>query len=274
VNRRQLPDHRKRELLEKIYGHYHGLHYLHPDPLEFVYRFRRNEDREIAGLLSAGLALGRVSSIRSTLEWIFARVPHPREMCLTMDRGDFYRLFDGFVYRFYTVEMLAELLRGIGTVLACYGSLEACFEAYRRGENGVNGALAGLYDEIYRDSSSGRRRILPDPRGPSACKRLHLFLRWMVREDEVDPGCWRSISPRHLIVPLDTHMLRFARLFGFTERVTGDARAAIEVTKGFQKFDFDDPVRYDFSVTRLGIHPEGSFAELERQIEQIEGRSE
>jgi uncharacterized protein (TIGR02757 family) len=191
-----------------------------------------------------------------------------------MDRGDFYRLFDGFVYRFYTVEMLAELLRGIGTVLARYGSLEACFEAYRPGENGVNGALAGLYDEIYRDSSSGRRRILPDPRGPSACKRLHLFLRWMIREDEVDPGCWRSTSPRHLIVPLDTHMLRFARLFGFTGRVTGDARAAIEVTKGFQKFDFDDPVRYDFSVTRLGIHPEGSFAELERQIEQIEGRSE
>ncbi len=274
MSRRQIPDHRKRELLETIYGHYHGLHYLHPDPLEFVYRFRRNEDREIAGLISAGLALGRVTSILSILEWIFARLCEPYEMCRSMDRGDFYRLFEGFVYRFYTVEMLAELLRGVGSVLARFGSLEACFNAHRPEEVGVNGALAGLYDEIYRGSFAGQRKVLPDPRGPSACKRLHLFLRWMIREDEVDPGCWKSIAPRSLIVPIDTHMLRFARLFEFTERVTGDMRAAIEVTKGFQKFDFADPVRYDFSVTRLGIHPEGSFVELERQIEQTEGRSE
>ncbi len=254
-------------LLEGIYNKYHGLHYLHPDPLEFIYRFSRPEDREIAGLISAGLALGRVSSILSILEWVFARLEQPYRMCLSMGRGDFYRLFEGFVYRFYRREMLAELLAGIGGVLRRYGSLRDCFIAQSPRERGVHQALDHWYREIYTGSSGGGRRILPDPQGPSASKRLHLYLRWMIRRDELDPGCWEGLPPSLLIIPLDTHMLRFARYLGLTDRRSGNLKAAIEVTKGLQKFDFSDPVRYDFSITRLGIHPEGSFGEVETILE-------
>jgi uncharacterized protein (TIGR02757 family) len=234
--------------------------------LEFVFRYTGTADREIIGLLSAGLALGRVSSILSTLEWVTARLPEPRQMCLCMDRGDFYRLFDGFVYRFYTAEMLAELLYGIGGVLRRYGSLEKCFLAGRPAEEGVQSALVKLYGELYRDSSGDGRRILPDPGGMSACKRWHLYLRWMVRRDEVDPGCWQGVSARNLVVPLDTHMHRFGLLMGLTARRSGDLRTAIEVTKGLRVFDFSDPVRYDFSITRLGIHPDADLDELVHTI--------
>lgn len=281
-------DKEKQRLLEKIYEKYHGLHYLHPDPLEFVYRYSTKEDREIVGLLAASLALGRVSSILSVLEWVVQRLTEPAEMCKRMDRGDFYRLFDGFVYRFYTTDMLAELLGGVGGCVRRFGSLEECFRAQKPEERGMQRALEGFYREIYKNAApvpsavgfpgrfasasapAAQKRILPDPAASSACKRLHLYLRWMIRKDDVDPGCWEGFSTRLLLVPLDTHMLRFARAFGLTARKSGDIKTAIEVTKGLQKFDFFDPVRYDFSITRLGIHPEGNFGEIKTLIEGSE----
>ena len=97
--------------------------------------------------------------------------------------------------------------------------------------------------------------FLPSPDGGSACKRLNLFLRWMVRKDNVDPGIWQSIPASHLIVPLDTHMHRIAKAMGLTSRKQADIQSAIEITGAFSFIRPADPVRYDFALTRLGIKP-------------------
>jgi uncharacterized protein (TIGR02757 family) len=96
-------------------------------------------------------------------------------------------------------------------------------------------------------------RLLADPRDKSACKRLNLYLRWMVRRDDVDPGGWEGVRPAQLVVPLDVHMHRIGRALGLTQRQQADCRTALEVTEAFRKISPEDPVKYDFALTRLGI---------------------
>ena len=108
-------------------------------------------------------------------------------------------------------------------------------------------ALLGGRTPEYRNS------LLPLPDRGSACKRLNLFMRWMVRQDAVDPGGWSGVPLSKLIIPLDTHMHRISRAMGLTSRRQADMGTAMEVTRAFQKFAPDDPLRYDFVLTRLGI---------------------
>ena len=105
---------------------------------------------------------------------------------------------------------------------------------------------------MARPSSS----LLPDPDRGSACKRLHLFLKWMVRVDAVDPGGWTVLPPSALVVPVDTHMHRIGLALGLTERGQADIRTALEMTEAFSLVRPDDPVRYDFALTRFGIRPD------------------
>ena len=116
------------------------------------------------------------------------------------------------------------------------------------------GPAAGRFARTQFDMSGGYRQcLLPSPESGSACKRLNLFLRWMVRSDAVDPGGWSGVSPAMLIVPLDTHMHRIAAKLGLTKRRAADFRAAREVTGAFRTIAPEDPVKYDFALTRLGI---------------------
>ena len=102
----------------------------------------------------------------------------------------------------------------------------------------------------------------PDPAAGSACKRLHLFLRWMVRSDDVDPGPWTSVPAGKLVIPLDTHLHRLAAKLGATRRRSADRTTALEITEAFRRIRPDDPVRYDFALTRLGIRPDVQAPEL------------
>jgi uncharacterized protein (TIGR02757 family) len=103
---------------------------------------------------------------------------------------------------------------------------------------------------------------MADPEKGSACKRIMLFLRWMIRNDEVDPGGWDKISPELLIVPLDTHMHTIGKILGFTERRNADMKTALEITRGFKKISARDPVKYDFCLTRFGIRREMQMNDL------------
>ena len=100
-----------------------------------------------------------------------------------------------------------------------------------------------------------RGNLLPRPARLSACKRVFLYLRWMVRKDAVDPGGWTGVSPARLVVPLDTHMAAACRRLGILTRKATDLRAALETTEAFRLYSPSDPVRYDFALTRPGIHP-------------------
>ena len=251
-----------REVLESIYRKYHRCRYIHPDPLECLKDYTHPGDREIAGIIASSLAIGRVQNILAAVKSILEKIPSPREALLSLKLKDLEKIFRNFKYRFYTSTQLVDFLFGIRVCVMRYGSLNECFlSGMKTKDKNVMPAL-GTFVRSIAGQNHSRAGILPLPDRGSACKRLNLFLRWMVRQDEVDPGGWEGVSTHKLIVPVDIHMLKIARIMGFTSRKQADVKAAIEITEAMKSFDPFDPVRYDFSITRLGIHPDLSYEEL------------
>jgi len=242
------------EILDDLYEKLHRRCFVHPDPLECLYAYDDARDREIAGLIVAGLAYGRVSQILTSCHAVLnALGPAPGEYVRTATPGSLREVFANFRHRWTTGLEIAELVMGIQSALARHGSLETCFRAHLHVADGSPAAaLQGFRNELL-DGVATANSLLPEPGKGSACKRLHLYLRWMVRQDAVDPGGWTVLSPADLVVPLDTHMHRIARALGFTNRRQGDGRTAREVTRAFSQIRPDDPTRYDFALTRLGI---------------------
>ncbi|MBI5725528.1 MAG: TIGR02757 family protein [Planctomycetes bacterium] len=257
--------------LEELYLRYNHRRYVHPDPLEFLYGYDDPADVEVAGLIAAGLAYGRVRQILASVRKALDRLgPNPAGFVRKTSTGRFEKTFADFKHRFTTGRQMAGLLAGIKKTLADHGSLEACFAGELRagGESDVMAGLSGLVDRLDKPAGGLVRQFLSDPVRGSACKRLHMFLRWMIRSDGVDPGTWRTASPSALLVPLDTHMFRLARALGATARTAADLRAAREITAAFAAVQPDDPVKYDFCLTRIGIRgepPPQFIAELPAQ---------
>ena len=157
---------------------------------------------------------------------------------------------------------MASFLHGIGCALREHGTLEQLFLASITGEAGIHSAMNGFADAILQYSGLEQSHLLPRPSRGSACKRLCLYIRWMVRSDDVDPGGWSGVSQRDILIPLDTHMFRIARGLGFVTRSSADGRSVLQATEGFRSLRPDDPVRYDFALTRFGIRTGMSVEEL------------
>jgi uncharacterized protein (TIGR02757 family) len=243
--------------LEALYRRYNRRVFVHPDPLEFLYRCETPADQEIVGLVSATLAYGRVAQILSSIERVLAVMGgSPRAFVETATPAALARTFRGFKHRFTTGEEMAFLLTGVRNALREHGSLEALFLAGMGGRDETVLPGLALFVERLRVYAGGPcASLLSSPSDGSACKRLNLWLRWMVRRDAVDPGPWKNVTRTRLVVPLDTHMFRMADRLGLTTRRQADLKTALEVTQGFARLRPDDPVRYDFSLTRLGINP-------------------
>jgi uncharacterized protein (TIGR02757 family) len=253
--------------LERLYEVYNGREWVHPDPLEYLYAYPELRDREVAGLIAASLAYGRVMQILKSVGWVLKRLgPSPHAFLLRTDPVELQSLCAGFVHRFTTESELFDLLEGVRRLLEGYGSIRNCFVMFfKSGDGDMLSALSGLVRTIKAPSGGRWSSLLPCPEKGSACKRLHLFLRWMVREDRVDPGGWSEVPPSQLMVPLDTHMHRIGLTLGLTKRKAGDLRTAMEITDAFRRIRPEDPVRYDFALTRLGIRrgqEEGFAAKL------------
>jgi uncharacterized protein (TIGR02757 family) len=172
------------------------------------------------------------------------------------------RRFDGLVHRWTRGEDIAALLVIARRAFDEAGSLERLFlDGYRHGEPGaLRTALSRFVRALHSYAPRLGRRprglafLLPDPDAGSACKRLNLYLRWMVRRDDpLDRGIWRAVSPADLVMPLDTHVARIARNLGLSTRRTADWRMAEEVTASLARIDPRDPTRFDFALCRLGI---------------------
>lgn len=258
---RPLTDHmpftRHSQSLKRLYDRYNSRAYVHPDPLEFLYRYDRADDREVAGLVAASLAYGRVRQILRSVEAVLAGMTGRPARFLRRTRPETLEAgLAGFVHRVWTGREVADLLIGIRGAIIKHGSLGACFAAGDDGGPTIGGALGGFVGELR--ACGGRRcgSLLPDPAKGSACKRLHLYLRWMVRRDQVDPGGWDAVRPSRLLVPLDTHMYRIGASLGAIRRRSADIAAAEQMTAAFRAVCPEDPVRYDFALTRLGIRPE------------------
>ncbi len=253
--------------LRETFDRFHRPEYISPDPLEFVYRYDDPLDREIVGLVASAFAYGRVAQVLKSVEKVLGKMgSSPRAFLGSVQEPDLREMFRGFRHRFTTDRELVELLVGLQGVFRRHGSLQACFlSGLRAGDDTIGPALCAFAGELdVHGNGGGYNSLIPAPEKNSACKRLHLYLRWMVRSDAIDPGVWTDVSPEKLIVPLDTHMFRTCRALGMTTRSQADGKTALEITSAFREIEPDDPVRYDFSLTRIGIRREG---DLSRMIE-------
>jgi len=238
--------------LERLYKRYNRREFVHPDPLEFLYRYERLQDRELAGLVASSLAYGNVRQILKSVEKVLEQMgPSPRRYLELSAPGRLQKDYASFKHRFTTGAELAALLANARLIVKKHGSLYACaLEKHRLSGQKPGEALRGLAAELR----PGAPTLIPDPQAGSALKRLNLFFRWMVRKDNVDPGGWDKLPAAALLVPLDTHMHRIAAMLRLTGRRQADMKTAVEITSAFAAVSPKDPVKYDFCLTRFGIN--------------------
>ena len=256
---------RLKPLLERHYVGFDFADHVRRDPLKFLHRYDRREDVEVAGLVAASLAFGRVASFSPVLEGLFAglgerpadvlREGEPAALERACARG----------YRWLEPRDLRALLLAIGGTLREHDSLEALFARHDDGGEDVWAALGGFLADLKvraaeaHEDPVARARALgflfPSVQGAAACKRQHLFLRWMVRSDAegADRGLWTGVCPSRLIVPCDVHTSRIGHALGLTEHPEPCRKTADQLTGNLRLVDPDDPARFDFALAHLGI---------------------
>jgi uncharacterized protein (TIGR02757 family) len=248
------------------------------DPVGIVHRYEDPADRELVALVAACVAFGNAKVIRAKLDDLLARVgPSPARAA--EDLRSLRGALRGWRARVFRGDDVARLLAGARVLQRRHGSLGALFEAElakedagRASDGGKRGGASSADSDALREAlgawcdalreagglrTDGPRRgpahLLPDPRGPSGCKRLLLLLRWMVRPaDGIDLGMW-NVSPARLLVPVDVHIHRLARNLGFTTRTQTSWKTTEEITRALARFDPADPVSYDFALCHMGM---------------------
>lgn len=239
--------------------------FLATDPLAFPRRFDRADDREVVGLLASALAYGNVKSIAASLERCLDWTgPRPAAFARTVSPKDSLRSLGRFKHRWSQARDVACLMHYSGQMIDSHGSIGRFFaESYVPGDIALSlsrfsqRALAldhgGLYRSRRLPPTAGVRFFFTNP-STGACKRMNMYLRWMVRADDgLDLGLWPFIPTRDLIIPLDTHIFRIGRHLGWSERKTPGFPTAVDITRCLARADADDPVKYDFALSRLGI---------------------
>ncbi len=227
------------------------------DPVELVWRYDRPEDREVVALIASSLAYGQVELLKDAIDRALAPLgAHPARR-LRRDPMAAADELDDFVYRMTRGPDLVDLFAAIGRNLAEFGSLEAVYDASDADDHLERASefVGRLREARVRDDlQRGFRYLLPDPADGSACKRLHLFFRWVGRgPDGVDLGLWSAVDASELMMPLDTHTGRICRYIGLLDRKSIDGKAVRLVTDRLRELDAEDPVKYDFALCHLGI---------------------
>jgi uncharacterized protein (TIGR02757 family) len=230
--------------------------------MQFLYQYSNQTDMEIVAFLAAALAYGRVQQIQKSLMDLLGRIgDSPAAFVRNFDKPRRKKLKD-FKHRFTTGDDISDLLSLLKKVLNEHGSIERFFlQGYNSNDENIIPALSKFCDsllDMYAKTHNGHitrglSYLLPRPAAGSACKRLNLFLRWMVRNDKVDAGLWKGIDKAGLIVPVDVHMARLCRILELYHRKTVSLTAALKITESFAEMEPHDPVKYDFALSRIGI---------------------
>jgi uncharacterized protein (TIGR02757 family) len=235
------------------------------DPVHKVRRFASAEDREVVAFCAAGLAFGRVASVLQSVDGLLAVMgPSPAEYVRRFDPARDRDALKPLGHRWIRGADLAALVIILQRMLRESGSIERFF---LEGDEASSPDIAPGLDSFSRramqtDLKPAYGRVpqrpgvcyfFPRPSAGSACKRLNLFLRWMVRRDAIDMGVWTKVSPSRLIVPLDTHVIRLARCLRLTRYASPGWKMAAEITASLRELDPRDPVRYDFSLCHIGM---------------------
>ena len=212
-------------------------------------------DREVVGLIASSLAFGNVVAIRASVARVLETLgPSPARTIDRARRSTLDRRLAGFVHRVYRGPHVATMLARAAAVRRREGSLGNALARRLDAGTPLREALADWADDLRGPAPErGLAHLVPDPRAGSACKRLLLYARWMIRPaDGVDLGLW-PISPAHLVIPVDTHVHRIAKNLGLTERRDASWRTAEEITARLRRLDPDDPVKFDFALCHLGV---------------------
>jgi len=251
-------------LKQKLDYHYNSFDRtkLEPDPLQFLHLFDDERDIEIVGLLASIFAYGNVKQIENTLKkliLIFNDKPYLFVKNFSTN-NDAVKL-SGIKHRFYTEDDIIKLFEVLGNEIRKHKSIKQIFlQGYNFSDYNVKNGISDFsnhflnsFKSTFGEFSNGIKFMFPLPEKSSACKRMNLFLRWMVRKDELDFGLWYEIPTNKLVIPVDTHIARICKSLKLTKRKNVSWQMAEEITKNLKKFDEIDPVKYDFAICHIGI---------------------
>jgi uncharacterized protein (TIGR02757 family) len=249
--------------LDAIYAAYHRPSYLHLDPVQYVHGFVGKENREIAGLLCSSLAYGRVEQIRISIEKVLRITGDDiSHFAAAVPLREKIKLLSSIKHRFNNGTDIAVLLECCAHVMRRNGSLETLFmdglggqdETIKHALDKFVLSLRAIAGTILKNRQSTMYFFFPKPSSGSTCKRLNMFLRWMVRKnDGIDCGVWAGVPASKLVMPVDTHIAAVSAGMGITKRKTVDWVMAEEITATMRTMYPDDPVRCDFSLCRAGM---------------------
>ena len=243
-----------KEFLDRKVDEYDQPFFIKDDPISIPHLFSHKQDIEIAGFFAAIFAWGnRTAIIQKSRQLVQLMGMQPYEFCLQHNKNDLQKLLV-FKHRTFNTTDLLYFIEFFKWHYSHHDSLEKAFT--RHGDN-VEAMLTGFHHYFFSlEHVPGRtKKHIATPERNSTCKRLNMFLRWMVRIDPqgVDFGIWKNISPAQLICPIDLHVARVARHFGLLKRKQTDWTAALELTTCLRTLDPKDPAKYDFALFGLGI---------------------
>lgn len=253
-----------RNLLEAAYRDHHSCHSRERDPLSLVHRYNDPADQEVVGLIAAVLSYGNVRTILNSAEKVLAVLgPSPRR---TLSQPFFCESLADFRHRFTTGDDFRILFAWIHTALLTHGSLEAFFLDGKPAPTRMREALGSFVARftaqplpealaVLRQTRARQLKyLMPDPARGSACKRLNMYLRWMIRpNDGIDLGLWKGVSPSILVLPLDTHLLQTVRALRWTRSQQANWKIAEAATQRLRRLCPEDPIRYDFALCHLSM---------------------
>jgi uncharacterized protein (TIGR02757 family) len=249
------------DLLNDKVAQYNREEFIYNDPIAIPHRFLKKQDIEIAGFFAALLAWGNRKSIITSCTKLMQLMDNaPFDFIQHAGPNQLNRL-KGFVHRTFNTHDLWHLLQFLQHHYTKHQSLETAFTQWMQpGDETVEQALAGFHRYVFSFTDAAAeekhcRKHIATPEKKSACKRLNMYLRWMVRKDNagVDFGLWKNVSPAQLICPLDVHVARVARGLGLLQRKQNDWQAAATLTKHLKELDPADPVKYDYALFGLGV---------------------
>ncbi len=254
-----------REFLDAAVRRYNTPAFIPDDPIQVPHEFERLQDREIMGFWTATLAWGqRKTIIQNARRLVELMDGAPYQFVVGHEEQDRRRFLD-FKHRTFQATDTLYFLEFFQNYYRRFDSLEDAFARHLQPADAtVENALVGFQRDFFNHpwAPERTRKHVATPERGSTCKRINMFLRWMVRRDTagVDFGAWSRIRPGQLLIPLDVHVERVARRLGLLQRPQTDWKAVLELTENLRAFDPDDPVKYDFALFGLGVLERGGGA--------------
>ena len=253
---KRLKDTDLKHFLDEKVGQYNQPNFIENDPISIPHKFQLKQDIEISGLFAAILAWGQRITIINNCNDLMRRMDMaPYEFILNHKEKDLSR-FLGFKHRTFNSTDLLYFIAFLKSHYKKHPSLESLFLVDPKDSNMEKG-LMNFHKQFFNlpDYPARTQKHIATPERKSACKRINMYLRWMVRQDRkgVDFGIWKTLSSAQLVCPLDLHVDRVARKLRLIKRKQADWQTAVELTDQLKKFDPSDPVKYDFALFGLGI---------------------